>query len=75
MSSSRGKTSMGVEELKVFNEPGLFIIRPPKHEAAGTLYASWVQSVPFARPQTSDLVSMLKFVNEKDYPPRGTLAL
>lgn len=35
MSSSRGKTSMGVEELKIFNEPGLFLLRND-----GTLYAS-----------------------------------
>ncbi|MEM8750588.1 MAG: peroxiredoxin-like family protein [Pseudomonadota bacterium] len=68
MSSSRGKTSVGVEELKVFNEPGLFLIR-----SDGTLYASWVQTVPFGRSKAADLVSMIKFVLDKDYPPRGTL--
>ncbi|MDD9910564.1 MAG: peroxiredoxin-like family protein [Ahrensia sp.] len=69
LSTSRGKTSMGVEETKIFNEPGLFLVR-----ADGTLYASWVQTVPFARPKTADLLSMIDFVLDKDYPPRGTLA-
>jgi len=67
ISSGRGKTSIGVEELHHFNEPGTFLIRND-----GTLYASWVQTVPFARPKTADLVSMIGFILEKDYPPRGT---
>lgn len=67
LSTSRGKTSMGVEEAATFAEPGLFLIR-----ADGTLYAAWIQTVPFARPKADDLVSMLKFVREKDYPARGT---
>ncbi len=74
ISSSRGKTSMGVEETKIFCEPGLFLVRPPSHADAGTLYASWVQSVPFARPPVADLISMIKFVADKDYPPRGTVS-
>ncbi|MEL7272681.1 MAG: peroxiredoxin-like family protein [Pseudomonadota bacterium] len=67
ISSGRGKTSTGHEETKVFNEPGTFLVR-----ADGTLYASWVQTVPFGRPEAADLLAMIKFVNEKDYPPRGT---
>ena len=67
ISTSRGKTSMGVEETKTFAEPGLFLIRED-----GTLYAAWIQTVPFARPAADDLIAMMKFVNEKDYPPRGT---
>lgn len=68
LSSSRGMTSIGVEELKIFNEPGLFLIRPD-----GELYASWVQTVPFARPRTSELLAAIDFVLDKNYPPRGTL--
>lgn len=67
ISSGRGKTSTGHEETKVFNEPGTFLVR-----ADGTLFASWVQTVPFGRPEAADLLGMIKFVNEKDYPPRGT---
>lgn len=67
ISTSRGKTSMGVEETNTFSEPGLFLIRED-----GTLYAAWIQTVPFARPKADELVSMVKFVREKDYPPRGT---
>ena len=68
LSSGRGVTSIGVEETKVFNEPGLFLVNPD-----GTLYASWVQTVPFARPPADQLLSMVKFVKEKDYPERGVL--
>jgi peroxiredoxin len=74
MSSSRGKTSLGIEELKVFNEPGLFLVRPPAHDDASTLYASWVQTTPFARPPVNDLLALMNFANEKSYPPRGILA-
>ena len=66
ISTSRGATSMGVEETRIFAEPGLFLIR-----ADATLYAAWIQTVPFARPGAADLVSMIAFVREKDYPPRG----
>ena len=68
LSSGRGVTSAGVEEAKVFNEPGLFLVN-----ADGSLYASWVQTVPFARPPADQLLSMVGFVQEKDYPERGVL--
>jgi peroxiredoxin len=67
VSSSRGATSAGVEEPRLFNEPGLFLIRPD-----GTLYLAMVQSVPFARPHLDELLSAIDFVQAKDYPPRGT---
>lgn len=67
LSSSRGKTSMGVEELDIFNEPGLFLVR-----ADSTLHAAWVQSVPFARPEAEAVLSAIRFILDKDYPPRGT---
>ncbi len=69
ISTSRGKTSTGVEELTIFNEPGLFLVR-----SDGTLYASWAQTVPFGRPKTTEFASFINFVLEKDYPPRGTMA-
>ena len=67
ISTSRGKTSIGVDETNTFAEPGLFLIR-----SDGTLYASWVQTVPFGRPHADEIIGMVKFVQEKDYPPRGT---
>jgi len=69
MSASRGKTSIGVEELKIFNEPGMFLIRND-----GSLFASWVQTVPAGRPNIEELIGFINFVLTKDYPPRGTLA-
>lgn len=68
LSSGRGVTSVGVEETKVFCEPGLFLVN-----ADGSLFASWVQTVPFARPPADQLLSMVGFVQEKDYPERGIL--
>jgi peroxiredoxin len=66
ISSSRGMTSAGVEEPKLFNEPGLFVIRPD-----GTLYFASVQTMPFARPSFGDILKAIDFVIAKDYPARG----
>ncbi len=55
-------------EPEHFSEPGLFMVRPD-----GTLYFSSVQTMPFARPQLSDILGAAKFVIEKDYPARGEL--
>jgi peroxiredoxin len=66
ISTSRGKTSAGVEETSLFNEPGLFLIKPD-----GTLYFASVQSMPFARPHFDDLIAGLDFVTERNYPARG----
>lgn len=66
ISSSRGVTSVGIEELQLFNEPGLFLVRPD-----GTLYSVAVQSVPFARPHLDEVLSAIDFIKAKDYPPRG----
>ncbi len=59
-------TSVGIEEPRRFNEPGLFLVRPD-----GTLYAASVQSMPFARPHFSDVLAAVEFVTKNDYPPRG----
>ncbi|MGR3759852.1 peroxiredoxin-like family protein [Roseobacteraceae bacterium NS-SX3] len=66
ISTSRGKTSMGVEEPVLFAEPGLFIVKPDQ-----TLYFGSAQTMPFARPKFADLVPALDFVIENDYPARG----
>jgi peroxiredoxin len=66
ISNSRGVTSVGIEEPRQFNEPGLFLVRPD-----GTLYWVAVQSVPFARPQFNEVLKAIDFIKSKDYPPRG----
>ncbi|KQX21483.1 peroxiredoxin-like family protein [Variovorax sp. Root434] len=66
LSTSRGKTSIGIEEPDLFSEPGVFLVRPD-----GTLYWSSVQSMPFARPNFGELVQALDFVIKNDYPARG----
>ena len=52
-----------------FAEPGIAAVRPD-----GTLYSLHIQNVPFARPTLDGLIEGLKFIIEKDYPVRGTLA-
>lgn len=66
ISSSRGKTSAGVEEPALFSEPGVFIVRPD-----GTLYYGSTQTMPFARPHFVELVSAIDFAQANDYPARG----
>ena len=66
VSSGHGKTSTGVEEPAQFNEPGLFLVRPD-----GTLYASSVNTMPFARPNFGDLVKALDVIIARNYPARG----
>ncbi len=66
VSSSRGKTSLGIEEPPLFNEPGFFLVRPD-----GTLYWSIVQTMPFLRPHFAELVGVLDKIEQMDYPARG----
>ena len=66
ISTSRGKTSTGVEEPALFSEPGIFLVRPDR-----TLYWASIQSMPFARPHFREIISALDFVIAKDYPARG----
>ena len=65
-STSRGKTSIGIEEPPLFAEPGVFIVRPD-----GTLYYGAVQTMPFARPHFDELLAAIDFAIDKDYPARG----
>lgn len=66
ISTSRGVTSIGIEEPALFAEPGLFIMRPDQ-----TLYYAAVQTMPFARPHFDELVGAIDFAIAKDYPARG----
>jgi len=66
VSTSRGMTSIGIEEPALFSEPGLFLVKPD-----GTLYYSAVQTMPFARPHFDELLTSIDFVIAKDYPARG----
>ncbi len=69
ISTSRGTTSIGIEEPALFSEPGVFIVRPD-----ATLYYSAVQTMPFARPHFDELLAALDFALAKDYPARGEYA-
>ena len=52
-----------------FPEPGVFVVNP-----AGRLQIIDISNAPFARPDLGSLLNGLKFVIEKNYPVRGTLA-
>lgn len=66
ISSSRGLTSIGIEEPALFAEPGAFLVRPD-----GTLFYGAVQTMPFARPNFNDLLGGLDFAIPSNYPARG----
>lgn len=66
VSTSRGKTSTGLEEPALFSEPGVFLVTPER-----TLYFASVQTMPFVRPNFRELLGALDFVIEKNYPARG----
>ena len=57
------------ETDRPFPEPGLFVINPE-----GKLQIVDISNAPFARPDLANLLTGLKFVQEKDYPVRGTAA-
>lgn len=66
ISTSRGKTSIGIEEPALFSEPGLFMVTPEQSLCYGS-----VQTMPFVRPHFSELVGALDFAIANDYPARG----
>ncbi len=66
ISTSRGKTSIGIEEPALFSEPGLFLVSPDQ-----SLYYGSVQTMPFVRPHFSELVGALDFAIANAYPARG----
>jgi alkyl hydroperoxide reductase subunit AhpC len=69
ISTSRGQTSIGIEEPALFSEPGVFIVRPD-----GSLYYGAVQTMPFARPHFDELLAAIDFAIAKNYPARGEYA-
>jgi len=55
------------KEPDQFSEPGIFLIRPDY-----TLYASSIQTMPFARPHWDHLLNALDYIVKNDYPARGS---
>jgi len=49
-----------------FIEPGIFIV-----DKYGRLYASVVQTMPFARPSPDEILKAIKFIKKEHYPARG----
>lgn len=56
------------ETDRPFPEPGLFVINPD-----GRIHVVDISNAPFARPDLSGVLKGLKFIQEKQYPIRGTL--
>lgn len=54
------------EEPAVFGEPGLFLIKPDQ-----TIYDVAYNSMPMGRPDLREVIKLVEFVLEKDYPARG----
>tara|TARA_R110002051_G_scaffold324970_1_gene424867 strand:+ start:39800 stop:40309 length:510 start_codon:yes stop_codon:yes gene_type:complete len=54
------------KEPDAFSEPAVFLIKPDQ-----TLYASAIQSMPFARPNWEDILNAVDFISKKEYPARG----
>ncbi|MEX1306376.1 MAG: peroxiredoxin-like family protein [Rhodovibrionaceae bacterium] len=57
------------ETDRPFAEPGLFVVNPQ-----GKLQIVDISNAPFARPDLTSLLNGIKFVQDKDYPVRGTAA-
>jgi len=66
ISASRGKSSIGIEEPALFSEPGVFLVKPDQ-----TIYYLSVQSMPFVRPNFSEMVQAVDYIIKNDYPARG----
>lgn len=66
ISTSKGKTSIGIQEPDYFSEPGIFLLQKDQ-----TLYWSAIQTMPFARPHFQDILSAIDFVKNNHYPARG----
>jgi peroxiredoxin len=56
------------ETDRPFPEPGLFIVNPN-----GKIHVVDISNAPFARPDLAGVLKGLKFIQEKQYPIRGTL--
>ncbi len=67
LSAGRGKTELA-DEPALFSEPGLFLIRPDQ-----TLYFSSIQTMPFARPEISGVLTALDYILKHKAEPRGDI--
>jgi peroxiredoxin len=56
------------ETDRPFPEPGLFVVNP-----AGRAHIIDVSNAPFTRPDLPGVLNGLKFIQEKNYPIRGTM--
>jgi hypothetical protein len=66
LSESLEKKSVGIDEPKLYSEPALYLIKPDT-----TLYYAAVQTMPFARPSTPDLLAVIDYSIKEQYPARG----
>jgi len=57
------------ETDRPFPEPALFVVNPQ-----GNIQIIDISNAPFARPDLNGVLKGLKFIQEKQYPIRGTLA-
>ncbi len=57
------------ETDRPFAEPGLFVTNPD-----GLLQVLDISNAPFSRPDLQGVLNGLKFIQEKNYPIRGTAA-
>ncbi|WP_299365159.1 redoxin domain-containing protein [Winogradskyella sp.] len=56
-------------EPEVFNEPGLFLIKPDN-----TIYFVTLNSTPWGRPHLASFVKVIDFINTSGYPARGEIS-
>ncbi len=57
------------ETDRPFPEPGLFVVNPQ-----GNIHIIDISNAPFARPDLNGVLKGLTFIQDKQYPIRGTLA-
>ena len=60
-------SAINEKEPALFAEPGVFLVRPD-----ATLFGASMQTMPFTRPNFADIETAVKFVLDRNYPPRGT---
>ena len=59
--------SVSDKEPATFSEPGIFLV-----DKNNKLFFSSIQSMPFARPATKDILNAIDYIQKNDYPARGT---
>lgn len=53
-------------QMPLFSEPGIFLIRPNQ-----SLFAAWIQTFPLARPNLTEILRAIDFIQTSNVPPRG----